>query len=496
MSDYQFKLYSDARGIERELEEKQRKSAVIKTNIDMKDTNASYFRVLSRQAGLFVFPPDIKRPRPWTFNLTEGINKLIKFEKKVTKATLLQFLEKFCNPSNRTDTKKLIAEFLEELFTHHQELYETFSTVKTRLGEKQFNEIVKEELDRICESNIEKTADFDLSDEDEIREELKYIDACQDAIDNLTINNLLIDTDDTEYHLGILSPKYTKILTNINNTEGLVFCYSQFRSVEGIGIFSKVLESNGYARIYASPNGDSISEDVDTELHIGDKVRYLNDPAIKTVWKTGTISSIDSEKGTLTLLESTSSIPITSVFKTYFALWTGTENDLQKKFMLNLFNNLDNKYGKRCTILMTTSSGAEGISLMNIRQVHIMEPYWNNIRMEQVIGRARRIKSHINLEKDQQNVTIFKYNIKFTENQLSGNWGSTISKKDLFDDIDESATDNIEDKFAKEKTGIFGKSGKYLEIFGKFDGIFRNLPEKTPENGEKRAKLPKLAGIW
>ena len=36
------------------------------------------------------------------------------------------------------------------------------------------------------------------------------------------------------------------MLNNINNSHGLVFLYSQFRSVEGIEIFSKVLSANGY----------------------------------------------------------------------------------------------------------------------------------------------------------------------------------------------------------------------------------------------------------
>ena len=40
----------------------------------------------------------------------------------------------------------------------------------------------------------------------------------------------------------------------------------------------------------------------------------------------------------------------------------------------------------------------EGLNLFNIRQVHIIEPYWNKVRTDQVKGRARRIESHINLK--------------------------------------------------------------------------------------------------
>ena len=59
--------------------------------------------------------------------------------------------------------------------------------------------------------------------------------------------------------------------------------------------------------------------------------------------------------------------------------------------------------------MMITSSGAEGINLENTRYVHIVEPYWNMSRLEQVIGRARRICSHQNLPLELRNVQVFLY---------------------------------------------------------------------------------------
>jgi hypothetical protein len=43
---------------------------------------------------------------------------------------------------------------------------------------------------------------------------------------------------------------------------------------------------------------------------------------------------------------------------------------------------------------MASSSGAEGINLKNVRHLHIMEPYWNPARHDQVIGRGIRLCSH------------------------------------------------------------------------------------------------------
>ena len=57
----------------------------------------------------------------------------------------------------------------------------------------------------------------------------------------------------------------------------------------------------------------------------------------------------------------------------------------------------NNVMGQIIKVLMITSSGAEGISLKNVRYVHITEPYWHPVRIHQVIGRAKRICSHSDL---------------------------------------------------------------------------------------------------
>ena len=77
----------------------------------------------------------------------------------------------------------------------------------------------------------------------------------------------------------------------------------------------------------------------------------------------------------------------------------------------------DNRDGRVCRIFMITQSGAEGISLFNTRQVHIMEPYWNNVRLQQVIGRAIRLCSHMNLPWEDRTVDVFTYLSVFTAQQ-------------------------------------------------------------------------------
>jgi hypothetical protein len=52
---------------------------------------------------------------------------------------------------------------------------------------------------------------------------------------------------------------------------------------------------------------------------------------------------------------------------------------------------------------------AEGIDLKGVRHVHIMEPFWNYARINQVQTRAIRFKSHDDLPEDQQNVQTYIY---------------------------------------------------------------------------------------
>ena len=79
----------------------------------------------------------------------------------------------------------------------------------------------------------------------------------------------------------------------------------------------------------------------------------------------------------------------------------------------------NNHYGQIAKVFMITASGAEGITLKNTRYVHIMEPYWHPVRIEQVIGRARRICSHEALEDDEKTVDVYIYLATFSQEQIA-----------------------------------------------------------------------------
>ena len=87
--------------------------------------------------------------------------------------------------------------------------------------------------------------------------------------------------------------------------------------------------------------------------------------------------------------------------------------------------------GEIIKVFMITSSGSEGINLRNTRYVHIVEPYWHPVRLEQVIGRARRICSHKALPLALQTVEVFVYLMIFTPEQLKSDEAIELKRKDL-----------------------------------------------------------------
>jgi superfamily II DNA or RNA helicase len=69
----------------------------------------------------------------------------------------------------------------------------------------------------------------------------------------------------------------------------------------------------------------------------------------------------------------------------------------------------DNEHGQRIKVVIISKAGSEGIDFKNVRQVHIMEPWYNMNRIEQIIGRAVRNCSHSDLPFVDRNVQLFLY---------------------------------------------------------------------------------------
>jgi ribA/ribD-fused uncharacterized protein len=190
-------------------------------------------------------------------------------------------------------------------------------------------------------------------------------------------------------NLAKYSPKFAAMLKNINKLPGSSLVYSNFLEMEGIGIFGICMEANGYSPIEIVPGADGKLKF--TERSVKSLMKGPGDPEKRYIEFTGVGSK--EQRG--------------AAVDVFNARFDKLSPALQKVLTdAGWKNNFD---GGLCRAFCITSAGAEGLSLKCVRGVHIMEPYWNTVRTQQVKGRAVRICSHMDLPKDQQNVSIFTY---------------------------------------------------------------------------------------
>lgn len=67
-------------------------------------------------------------------------------------------------------------------------------------------------------------------------------------------------------------------------------------------------------------------------------------------------------------------------------------------------------------VILGTKAASEGLNFFGIREMHIMEPWHNLNRLEQVVGRGTRKFSHIRLEPEKQNLTVYYYAVTTPNN--------------------------------------------------------------------------------
>lgn len=90
-------------------------------------------------------------------------------------------------------------------------------------------------------------------------------------------------------------------------------------------------------------------------------------------------------------------------------MYTGSTSTEGRERLIKEYNTVANIDGSVIKVLLISGAGAEGISLRNTRQAHILEPHWNETKIKQAIGRAVRLCSHSTLPKEDQVVDVYRY---------------------------------------------------------------------------------------
>lgn len=117
-----------------------------------------------------------------------------------------------------------------------------------------------------------------------------------------------------------------------------------------------------------------------------------------------------------------------------FVSLTGKVSSQTRKMQIEKFNSTSNDLGTEIKILLFSSVLAEGITLKNVREIHIFEPAWNMSSLDQVIGRAYRTDSHSRLPIKERTIKIFRYCALPTDYRTSSDLSKYIKagRKDYF----------------------------------------------------------------
>lgn len=417
LSVYQQEAYSKIRLEEIEIEEKKEKPTEGGLGAGRqgeiwaelyeikKQKNTSTYRVYSRQACNFTFPPGIVRPKPRDKEEVEDeIGQEIgdipdtvpASEEDDDMSVALEEEDQEKAEADAEDEKTDEAEevqFLQEqrMKLAEQGLAEGEIRVQLEKLQKERKEAKNPIVLPSAQDNEAATAAAEALTPEEKRcralrlpgeNYLQAIARAKQCLSTIGVRSLQPEG------LKETSPKFLSILEKINASKGSSLIYSDFMTVEGIGIFTLVLEANEYdpIEIETSPQGMKFSARTEASLRLGPQAnrgRYIK--------------------------------------------FTGGEDDLVRRHSINIFNAktselpkpmadllteagyTGNQKGELCRVFCITAAGAEGLSLKNVRTVHIMEPFWNDVRMAQVKGRAVRICSHMELPPEERTVEIFTY---------------------------------------------------------------------------------------
>lgn len=150
------------------------------------------------------------------------------------------------------------------------------------------------------------------------------------------------------------APKIATILEYVKNAEGIVFIYSLFIE-RGVKVIVKALEQAGYSKyVEGSKNKNS-----------------------------------------------------------YIALTGEKELSGNNDKEIQIARSYENRNGDLIKVIVGSSVVAEGVDFKNIREIHILEPWYHLNKLDQIIGRGSRFCSHIDLPEEERNVSVYLHCLRY-----------------------------------------------------------------------------------
>ena len=180
-----------------------------------------------------------------------------------------------------------------------------------------------------------------------------------------------------ETELRKYSSKIADICSCVRRSRGIIIIYTQYID-GGIVPVSLALEEMGFTRYGTSANA--------TQL-----------------FKPG---AIDSEP--IDAITMKPAVPGTKFSQAKYMILSGDKYFSQNNAAdINYATGEANKNGALVRVILISRAASEGLDFKYVRQVHILDPWYNLNRIEQIVGRGVRNLSHCKLEFEERNVEIY-----------------------------------------------------------------------------------------
>jgi hypothetical protein len=162
------------------------------------------------------------------------------------------------------------------------------------------------------------------------------------------------------------SSKFSLITKILEKSEGIAFVYSNLVE-DGANLFSMCLEEHGYV----SALGNDLLKETSGEIARGSRGRYL--------------------------------------------LFTSDVSNADIRKAITRLKNPNNRDGSDIRVIVSSPKISEGVDFRYIRQIHILDPWFNMSRIEQVVGRGMRTCSHSLLPFEKQNCTVYFHICRYAD---------------------------------------------------------------------------------
>ena len=193
-------------------------------------------------------------------------------------------------------------------------------------------------------------------------------------------------------NIGRYSAKIKNICDTIMRSDGIILAYSQYID-GGVVPIALALEELGFTR-YSVAGGNS------------------------SLFRSRPTPSIDA----LTMLpqrQHQQQYPNQPFRPARYSVITGDPTiSPDNLYELKALTSDDNTHGENVKVVIISVAGSEGLDFKNIRQVHILEPWYNMNLLEQIIGRAIRNCSHKRLSYSHRNVELYLYGTRLTNPEI------------------------------------------------------------------------------